>query len=86
MRLKKIAVSLLIGMSVFCSGCVSGPYYRVTDPTSGKIYYTDGMNFQQSGYSGAVMLRDAITGDTVTIQNSEISRIPEGEFKAAVGR
>jgi len=83
MRLKKIAVSLLIGMSVFCSGCV---YYRVTDPTTGKIYYTDGMNFQQSGYSGAVMLRDAITGDTVTIQNSEISRIPEGEFKAAVGR
>jgi hypothetical protein len=56
-------------------GCTS--YYQVTDPTSGKTYYTEDM-YQERG---AVHLKDGKTGNAVTVQNSEVRSISKEEFE-----
>lgn len=53
-------------------------YYRVTDPTTDKVYYTTDVK-ELSG--GAVKLKDAKTQRTVTVINSEIEKISEDEYK-----
>jgi hypothetical protein len=69
-----VVLAALLG----ASGC--GPtYYKVTDPTSGKIYYTESLEKQKSG---GVRLRDAGTGRTVTLQNSEVQTVPKEEFES----
>ena len=80
---RKTALSL-VGLSVLiCSGC---SYYKVTDPTSGKVYYTESGKIHRSGFSGAIKLTDAKSGQVVTIQNSEVAKITEAEFKDATGK
>src|ERR1700742_570880 len=59
------------------SGC--SKYYKVTDPSTGKIYYTQDV---KSNRSGSVQLRDGRTGDAVTIQNSELADITKEEYSA----
>lgn len=56
-------------------GCAS--YYKVTDPVSGRTYYTQEMKKMKDG---AVQLKDARTGSEVTIQNSEVNKISKEEF------
>jgi hypothetical protein len=56
-------------------GCAS--YYQITDPTTGKVYYSDGLD--QSS-SGATVFTDAKTGAKITLQNSEVSKISEAQF------
>jgi uncharacterized protein YceK len=58
------------------AGCTS--YYEVTDPTSGKVYYST--EVQQRG--GATMLKDGKTGSRVTIQNSEVKQINQEEYES----
>jgi hypothetical protein len=55
-------------------------YYKVTDPTSQKVYYTTKVNEEKGG---AVSLKDAGSGARVTIQNSEVVEIKGDEYKAA---
>lgn len=55
-------------------------YYKVTDPTSQKVYYTTKVE-QEKG--GSVSLKDATSGARVTIQNSEVVEIKSDEYKAA---
>jgi hypothetical protein len=56
-------------------GCTN--YYQVTDPTTGKSYYTT--ELKQKG-NGAATLKDGRTGNTVNIQNSEINKISKEEY------
>ena len=63
------------------AGCSS--YYRITDPSSGKQYYTKDID---SDRSGAVEFKDAQTGSRVTLQNSEVAKIKKDEYKAAVDK
>jgi uncharacterized protein YceK len=70
--------SLCLALSL--SGCTS--YYRVTDPTSGKNYYTT--EVKDAGRSGAVKVKDAKTGSMVTLQSSEVREISEEEYKAGL--
>ncbi len=70
--------SLCLALSI--SGCTS--YYRVTDPASGKTYYTT--EVKETGRSGAVKVMDAKTGSTVTLQSSEVKEISEEEYKAGL--
>jgi hypothetical protein len=72
-----LVVILCVGFAVV--GCAS--YYKVTDPTSGKIYYTKDISNVKSG---AVKLKDARTGSRVTIQNSEVKKISKEEYKAGL--
>jgi hypothetical protein len=65
-----------LAAAVLVGGCSS--YYRVADPASGKIYYTKSVKKEKGG---AVMLKDAATGDKVTLQNSQISKVSKEEFE-----
>ena len=50
----------------------------VKNPSTGNIYYTDNIDKEKSG---AVKFKDANTGSEVTIQNSEVSKVPKEEYK-----
>lgn len=82
MRKHFIAVWLLCALAMITAGCKS--YYRVTDPASGKTYYTTEVN--ETGRAGAVKIKDEKTGSTVTLQSSEVKEISEDEFNAELGR
>lgn len=60
---------------VFLAGCAS--YYKVTDPASKNVYYTE--DIDQMKY-GAVKFKDAKTGSDVTLQSSEVKEIDSKEF------
>jgi uncharacterized protein YceK len=69
----------VIGLGfLMLAGCAT--YYEVTDPTTGKIYYTTSSDMDQSN-SGSTTLTDARTGDKVTIQNSVVSKITQQQFE-----
>jgi hypothetical protein len=75
----KRRISAGVMMLVFfatVAGCAS--YYRVTDPSSNKIYYTKDMDRDKSG---SIVFKDASTGDEITLQNSEIRKIDKSVFK-----
>jgi hypothetical protein len=67
--------------AVMVGGC--GSYYKVSDPTTGRVYYTEDL---QEKDGGAVALRDGRDGSTVTIQNSSVQKISKEEFLADRGR
>ena len=54
-------------------------YYQVTDPTTGKVYYTSKLDTLPGG---ATSLRDARTGDQVSVQNSDVKEISKEEFES----
>jgi hypothetical protein len=66
------------------AGCRSTPaYFRITDPQTGRVYYTEG---QTAGryHTGAIQFRDARTGANVTLVSSEIQRIAYDEFLSSI--
>jgi hypothetical protein len=50
----------------------------VTDPASGKTYYTQKIG---EGRGGAVKIKDARTMSTVTLQSSEVKEISADEYE-----
>lgn len=78
MTRKLITIVLALFFLVGILAC-GGGYYRVKDPATGSIYYTNDLKAQKGG---AVTLKDANTGSTVTLQNSEVTQINKEEFKA----
>jgi hypothetical protein len=67
---------LLAGAGAGVAGCTQ--YYRVTDPSTGKVYYTTNVDRNH----GSATLKDARTGNKVTVQNSEVETIRKEEFEA----
>ena len=65
----------------FLSRC---QYDGVTDPGSGRIYYTDNWYSSQIKESGAYKLKDARSDKAVTLHSSEVKKISAREYKAAV--
>ncbi len=61
------------------AGC--GAYYKVTDPLSGTVYFTQDVD-RTTG--GAVKLKDDRSGSVVTLQNSEVKEIGKDEYKAGL--
>jgi hypothetical protein len=68
---------VVVGLMVV-AGCAS--YYQVTDPTTGKSYFTTSSEISQSD-SGATSFIDARTGNKVTLQNSEIAKITQQQYE-----
>jgi uncharacterized protein YceK len=64
---------------VFLVGC--GSYYKVTDPASKSIYYTEDIDQMKSG---AVKFKDAKTGGEITLQSSEVKEIDSKEFEEGI--
>ena len=63
---------------VFCAGgCTT--YYKVTDPTTGRAYYTTELQHKNNG---AATLKDARTGNKVNLQNSEVQTISKEQFES----
>jgi hypothetical protein len=54
----------------------------VTDPSSGKTYYTT--KIDNAGRAGAVKIKDEKTGSTVTLQSSEVKEISAEEYEAGL--
>ena len=74
--LRALALALL---TVFCAAC-GGHYYKVTDPGSSKVFYTEEVKRNGS----AVEFKDAQTGGVVTLQNSSIEQIDKQAYETAV--
>jgi hypothetical protein len=70
------------GLIVMSAGCSDSHHYRVTDPASGKAYYTT--KIDDAGRAGAVKIKDDKTGSTVTLQSSEVKEISADEYEAGL--
>jgi len=81
MRTQLITTLIFGGLTMLVAGC-SDNHYRVTDPTSGNSYFTTKVS--DTGKGGAVKIKDAKTGSTVTLQSSEVKEISEGEYEAGM--
>ncbi|MGA2605558.1 MAG: hypothetical protein ABSG14_15175 [Verrucomicrobiia bacterium] len=75
------ALVAMLGLAVMTNGCTS--YYAVTDPKTGKQYYTTEW---QTARGGTTRFVDARSGAIVTIQESEIREINEKEFQQNTGK
>ncbi len=82
--MKLIAKLLAVAIALATlSGCA---YYQITDPDTGKVYYTNDWMAGRYGYSGAVTFKDAVSGSTVTLASSEVKEIEKDEYDAIVGK
>ena len=77
-RLMGLALGFLI-----LFGCGGKTYWMVNDPYTKTVYYTKKLDKLASG---ALTFTDARTGKEVSIQNSEVQKMTEDEFKAAMGK
>jgi hypothetical protein len=70
---------LAVVASALLAGCAT--YYRVTDPASGRQYYTDNI---ERGRDGSVIFKDGKTKSDVTLQNSEVSEISKDDYETGI--
>ena len=78
--MKKIFLTTALAiLVVFGLSACGGGYYKVVDPATDKTYYTKEIREEKGG---AVKIKDANTGSSVTLQNSEVTQINKEEFKA----
>lgn len=68
---------LVLASFVTLVGCAT--YHKVTDPASQNVYYTKKIKQEKRG--GTVTFTDDRTGAKVTLQSSEIQKIPKEEYK-----
>ena len=78
--MKSVSVASIMVLAFLTAGC--GSYYRVTDPASGKNYYTTKVD--DAGKAGAVKFKDEKSGSNITLQSSEVKEISGDEFDAAL--
>jgi hypothetical protein len=77
MSMLRATVVMLLAVSL--AACAH--YYKVTDPASGKVFYTEDVDRKGS----AVQFKDAQTGGEVTLQNSEVTKIDKQAYETGVG-
>lgn len=82
MRIGTMARWIVIATAAAVAGCAS--YYKVTDPASGRSFYTEKVERQKGGTT--IMFKDAKSGAEVTLPASEVLEIPSDEFKKATGK
>jgi hypothetical protein len=73
-------MSCVLALSI--AGCGSIYYYKITDPSTGNVYYSQKVEKQKQ--SGSVSFTDAKSGSMVTLQNSEIAEISKEEYKTNI--
>ena len=78
MKTKQILLVIALSLSLLLMAC-GGGFYKVTDPSTDKVYYTKDVKHEKGG---AVKLIDSSTGSSVTLQNSEVTKINKEEYKA----
>ena len=80
MTIQKL-VSTILFFAVWTTLTACGHYYKVTDPGSGKVYYTQRIDNVQGG---AVKFKNDMTHDSMTIQNSAVHEISKTDYKAGL--
>jgi hypothetical protein len=79
-KIKNWFVTALVVLSgVLATACAT--YYKVTDPQSGRVYFTQDVDRERGG---AATFTDSASDSKVTIQNSEVKEITKDEYN--VGR
>lgn len=68
-------VSMLLLFAVL--GCAS--YYKVVDPVSKNVYYTQSLDKKGSG---VIQFKDQVSKNQVTLPQSEVMEITEDQFMA----
>ena len=76
MSMLRAVVAVLF--TVLLTACAH--YYKVTDPASGKVFYTEDVKRNGS----AVEFKDGQSGGVTTLQNSEVVEIDKQAYEAAV--
>ncbi len=77
---KKCTVyGLALFIIIAVAGCAS--YYKVTDPASGRVYYTEDID-KKGG--GAIEFKDEASKTEVTLQASEVMEITKDQYKANI--
>ena len=79
MRRTLLNLCVLCALAAVLGGCST--YYRVNDPAGSKEYYTTDIDETKTG---AISFKDAKSGSEVRLQSSEVKKISEEEFMAAV--
>ncbi len=79
MKKRFVLFSLACAAAVTLGGCAH--FYMVTDPATGRVYYTDGIDRMGNG---AVRFKDDVTKNRVTLGTSEIMEITEDQYKAKI--
>jgi hypothetical protein len=79
MKTRFVLCSLVCAVAFGSVGCAS--YYKVTDPGSGKAYYTKSINKKRQG---AISFKDQATKTDVTLNASEVMKITKDQYKANV--
>lgn len=82
MKMSRLGTLTICGFMIIMAGCTT--YYRVTDPTTGREYYTT--EVEDVGKDGTVKINDKKSGSTVRIKSSEVKEISKDEYKAAIGK
>ena len=70
---------IVVLLTVSLAACAH--YFKVADPGSEKVFYTE--DIKRNG--SAVEFKDAQTGGVITLQNSEITQIDKQAYEAGVG-
>jgi len=73
--LKTVVAVLLTGSLAACAH-----YYKVTDPATGKVFYTEDVKRKGS----AVEFKDGQSGGETTLQNSQIVEIKKDAYESGV--
>ncbi len=76
---RSLTAGLLLSSALVLGGCTT--YYSVTDPTTGKTYYTT--DYKED--DGSVHFTDAATEARVNINNSEVREITKDQYYAGMG-
>ncbi|MFI5402519.1 MAG: hypothetical protein ACHQ1G_06245 [Planctomycetota bacterium] len=69
---------------LFLLGACAGHYYRVTDPASGRVYYTRDVDTKRR--SGSVDFKDSKSGAKVTLQSSQVEKITEAQYQQGLAK
>ena len=77
--LTNFRTALAVSVCLFIAGGCSS-YHQVTDPHSGRQYYTSSMDERGNG---SVTLKDGRTGEKITVQNSQVKEITKEKYESA---
>ena len=80
MKTNQSVTWVLCVVITLAAGCST--YYKVTDPASGKTFYTT--EIKQAGKAGAVKFKDEKSGSVVTLQSSEVKEVTGEDYTAAL--
>jgi len=82
MKIETVMRIAMIAMVTILAGCAN--YYKVTDPASQRVYYTEEVERPQRGTT--IRFKDAKTGAEVTLPASEVIEVSSDEFKKGTAK